>query len=283
MDGFAAVDKPAGPTSHDVVSAARRRWGTRRVGHAGTLDPFATGLLLLLVGRATRLAPYLVGLSKRYTGTMRLGVVTDSDDRTGRVIAEASAAGVTDAALHDAMQSLTGEIAQVPPIYSAKKIGGEPAHRRVRRGEGVALAPEPVTVFSFDVVRRSGADVDFEVLVGSGTYVRALARDLGEALGCGAHLTALRRTEVGPWTVDGAVPLAAIENGTAELLPPAAALPHLPHRAMTIEERTLIRTGRAIPGHQAETGPVALLAEEQLVAVAEPVGGALQPRVVLEG
>lgn len=281
-DGFLPVDKPAGPTSHDVVAAARRRWGTRRVGHAGTLDPFATGLLLVLVGRATRLAPYLVGLSKRYTGTIRLGARTDTDDATGRVVEERSAQTVTDAGIGAAMEALTGEIAQVPPTYSAKKLGGQPAHRRVRRGEDVALAAQPVTVHRFAMTGRDGDDVTFDAEVGSGTYLRALARDLGASLGCGAHLTALRRTAVGPWRVDDAVPLAAVEDGSAELLSPSDALPHLPHHAILPEERELIRTGRPIPDGAAEGEAVALMADGVLVAVAEAADGRLQPRVVLD-
>jgi len=282
MDGFLPVDKPAGPTSHDVVAAVRRRWRTRRVGHAGTLDPFATGLLLVLVGRATRLAPYLVGLSKRYTGTIRLGARTDTDDATGQTVEEHPTARVTDAAIHAGMEALTGAIAQVPPAYSAKKLGGEPAHRRVRRGEAVTLAAQPVTVHRFAMTGRDGNDVMFDAEVGSGTYIRALARDLGHALGCGAHLTALRRTAVGPWRIEEAVPLVAVEDGSAELLAPAAALPHLPRHAVRPEERELIRNGRAIPDGAAEGEAVALLADGVLVAVAEATDGRLQPRVVLD-
>ncbi len=282
MDGFLPVDKPAGPTSHDVVAAARRRWGTRRVGHAGTLDPFATGLLLVLVGRATRLAPYLVGLSKRYAGTIRLGARTDTDDATGRVLEVHSAGGITDTAIREAMDALTGVITQVPPAYSAKKLGGEPAHRRMRRGETVALAAQPVTVHRFVMTGRDGDDVIFDAEVGSGTYVRALARDLGEALGCGAHLTALRRTGVGPWRLEDAVTLTDVQDGTAELLPPSAALQHLPQHAILPEERDLIRTGRSIPAGATGGDAVALLADGILVAVAEATEGRLQPRVVLD-
>jgi tRNA pseudouridine55 synthase len=205
------VDKPQGVTSHDVVARARRLLGTRKVGHAGTLDPMATGLLLLGVDSATRLLTYLVGLDKEYTATIRLGVATDTDDAEGELVASADASAVTDAAIAGGIAALTGEIAQVPSTFSAIKVDGRRAYDLARSGEQVALAARPVTIHEFELLatRRGGATVDLDVRVtcSSGTYIRALARDLGAGLGVGGHLTALRRTRVGPFDVADAVRL----------------------------------------------------------------------------
>lgn len=271
-----------GPTSHDVVAIARRNLGTRRVGHTGTLDPFASGLLPLLVGPATRLMPYLVGLDKRYTGALRLGVRTDTDDRQGATLAEdAGWTALGDERVREAMTALTGRIEQVPPAFSAKKIAGRPAHWRARRGEAVALAPQSVEVRRFVMTHRDGPDVTFEADVGSGTYVRALARDLGERLGCGAHLRALRRTAVGPWRVEEAVPLSALERGEAAPIDAIAAVAHLPSVPLTPEECDAIGHGRPLE-RVSEPGPTALVADGRLVAVADADGAQLRPRVVLE-
>ncbi len=276
------MDKPPGPTSHDVVAAARRGLRTRRVGHAGTLDPFASGLLPLLVGRGTRLMPYVVGFPKRYTGVLRLGIVTDTDDATGTVVAEhVGGRTVTDTALAIAMTALTGTIQQRPPTYSAKKVGGTPAHRRVRRGEAVTLAPRPVQVRRFTVTARAGADVTFAADVGSGTYVRALARDLGQALGCGAHLRELRRTGVGPWQVDEAASLDAVARGEVAPAPLLAAVPHLPRREVTGMEADAVRHGRPVPSDAAHDGPVAVVQDGELLAIAVRRGDTLRPRTVL--
>jgi tRNA pseudouridine55 synthase len=275
------VDKPAGPTSHDVVAAARRAFHASRVGHGGTLDPFASGLLLLFLGRCTRLVPYLVGLPKHYEGTIRLGVRTDTDDLDGRVVsADDGWRDVDDARLTEAAAALTGTIAQVPPVYSAKKLGGVPAHRRVRRGEAVALAPREVDVRRFEISGRDGPLARFEAEVGSGTYVRALARDLGAALGCGAHLQALRRTRVGPFDVRDAV---APARFPCPLSPPAAAVPHLPRRSLDDAEYDAVRQGRAIPARAEDPGPVALFHATLLVAVAAREGDHVHPRTVLAG
>jgi len=276
------VDKPPGPTSHDVVAAARRALRTRRVGHAGTLDPFASGLLPLLVGRGTRLMPYVVGFPKRYTGVLRLGIVTDTDDGTGTIVAEHDGGpAVSDEALAAAMTALTGTIQQLPPTYSAKKVGGTPAHRRARRGEVVTLAPRTVEVHQFAMADRAGADVTFAADVGSGTYVRALARDLGLALGCGAHLRELRRTGVGPWHLRDAVPFDALVRGDVGLAPLLAAVPHLPRRDVTGEEAAAVRHGRPVPSGAVHEGPVAVLQDGALLAIAVPRGDVLQPHTVL--
>lgn len=211
-DGVVVVDKPAGLTSHDVVARMRRIAGTRKVGHAGTLDPMATGVLVIGIGRATRLLTYVVGADKEYTATIRLGVATTTDDAEGEVLATVDASAVTREAIAASVLDLTGAIEQVPSSVSAIKVDGKRAYARVREGEDVRLAARPVTVFRFDVHEvRPGTsedvgvvDVDVTVVCSSGTYVRALARDLGAALGVGGHLTALRRTRVGGYTLAGA-------------------------------------------------------------------------------
>jgi len=281
------VDKPAGPTSHDAVAMLRRALRTRRVGHAGTLDPFATGLLLVLVGSATRLARYLAGLPKRYRGLIRLGWSTDTDDATG-VPGAASDAWrlLSDDAIARAMEGLIGARRQVPPTYSAKHVGGERAHRRARRGEAVALEPVAVEIQRFTLVDRAEQDVAFETDVSSGTYVRSLARELGEQLGCGAHLVALRRLTTGPFTVEEAVHLDA--DGTtlgAALRPCRDAVRHLPAVPVDADGAARLRHGRpmALPG-EPTAGWVALVSSETgaLVAVGEVSGGEVHPRVVLE-
>jgi len=232
--GLLLVDKPRGVTSHDVVARARRLLGTRKVGHAGTLDPMATGLLLLGVDSSTRLLTYLVGLDKEYTATIRLGEATDTDDAEGDIVETQSASEVTDAAIATGVARLTGPIEQVPSTFSAIKVDGRRAYDRARAGEEVDLKARPVVIRAFDVldVRRDAAtvDVDVRVVCSSGTYIRALARDLGRDLGAGGHLTALRRTEVGPFSVADGVTLpdprsdpdaAAAFDGDAALLDPA--------------------------------------------------------------
>jgi tRNA pseudouridine55 synthase len=198
-------------TSHDVVGRVRRALGTRKVGHAGTLDPMATGLLLLGVDSATRLLTYLVGLEKEYSATIRLGVATDTDDAEGTVTATVDAAGVSRQAIDDGIRSLTGAISQIPSSYSAVKVDGRRSYDRARAGEEVVLAPREVTISRFDVLdeRRVDGVTDLDVVIAcsSGTYIRALARDLGAALGVGGHLTALRRLSIGPFGVDDAASL----------------------------------------------------------------------------
>jgi tRNA pseudouridine55 synthase len=221
--GLVIVDKPAGMTSHDVVSRIRRLARTRRVGHGGTLDPMATGLLVIGVGRATRLLTYVIGADKRYLATIRLGESTITDDAEGDVVARASAAAVMDAEIRAGLAAQTGPIDQVPSAVSAIKIKGQRAYAKVRAGESVELAARTVTISAIDVleIRRSGesavVDVDVDVACSTGTYVRAIARDLGAALGVGGHLTALRRTAVGGFTLAEASTLeeltARVESG----------------------------------------------------------------------
>jgi tRNA pseudouridine55 synthase len=213
--GLIVVDKPAGMTSHDVVARIRRLARTKRVGHGGTLDPMATGVLVLGVGRATRLLTYVIGADKGYAATIRLGQSTVTDDAEGSLVAAVPAGDVDEAAIRSGLAALTGEISQVPSAVSAIKVGGRRAYARVRAGEEVVLAARPVTVSRLDLLalRRGDEVVDLDVAVecSSGTYVRALARDLGAGLGVGGHLTALRRTFVGGFTLAEAVTLEELE------------------------------------------------------------------------
>ncbi|HEU0131391.1 MAG TPA: tRNA pseudouridine(55) synthase TruB [Mycobacteriales bacterium] len=223
MSGLLVLDKPAGWTSHDVVARVRRLARTKRVGHAGTLDPMATGVLVLGVEKATRLLGHLTLHDKRYDATLRLGVTTSTDDAEGEVVATADASGVTEEAVRAAARAFTGELAQVPPAVSAISVDGVRSYTRARRGEDVVLAPRQVVVHAFDVLAVRGADVDVRVHCGSGTYVRALARDLGTALGVGAHLTALRRTASGPYALPAPTLDDLERDGVAAHLVPIAA------------------------------------------------------------
>lgn len=286
-EGLLLVDKPEGPTSHDVVRQVRRALGIRRVGHTGTLDPFASGLLLLCVGRATRLAEYFHLLPKTYRGVAVLGERTDTDDRTGCVLETSDAwAVVTLDDVRTAASRLEGEHEQRPPAYSAKRVGGRRAYEAARAGETVNLEPVAVSVHRFTVTGLVGSDIAFEAEVSTGTYIRALARDLGEELGCPAHLASLRRTSVGPFHVDGAVP-------STEHLPesissvswrsPAEALSWLPNHQLADAEVARIQFGQAIVNPDPEAGSdslVALLGGERLVAVARAVAGELRPEKV---
>jgi tRNA pseudouridine55 synthase len=250
---FLAVDKPVGPTSHDVVAAVRKIFRTREVGHAGTLDPFASGALVLLLGEATRCADLLGGGVKAYRARVRLGAVTDTDDHTGKLLRE-HPVEVTDDAVVAALRPLTGVIQQVPPQFSAKHVDGERAHDLARAGRHVELRAVPVEVHSLRLAHRPGPrDLDLEVTCGKGTYIRALARDLGEALGCGAHLTALRRTRVG---LLGEADLVTLENVTqAHARPAGELLGLLPHVELPGEEAARVLLGQApVRGHVGPLG-----------------------------
>jgi tRNA pseudouridine55 synthase len=205
VSGLLLVDKPAGITSHDVVDIARRAYGERSIGHLGTLDPFATGLLVLLLGRATRLATFIENEPKVYDATILFGDETDTGDPTGDVIR--SAALPSPDAVLDAIPALTGDIRQVPPEFSAKKVLGAPAYRAARAGESVVLAAAPVTVYEWNVASLSDDELKVSITCGGGTYIRALARDLGRACGSAAHLTSLRRTRSGEFEISRAATL----------------------------------------------------------------------------
>lgn len=280
------VDKPEGPTSHDVVVAARRALGVRRIGHTGTLDPFASGLLLLCVGRATRLAEYLSGLDKTYDATAHLGITTDTLDRDGREVARSDGwAALSERDVSAALHALEGEIAQVPPQFSAKKVEGVAMHRRARGGQEVELAPCPVTIHEIEVVGLELPDVRFRVRCSSGTYVRSIARDLGDALGVGAHLTALRRTQVGPFLIEDAVSVADLASPgavAAKRIDVLRALGHLPAFAVDDESAERMMHGQSLRVDDAGTprGLVAVTSAGELLAVAELADGLLRPRKV---
>jgi len=274
------VDKPAGLTSHDVVQRARRVLGTRAIGHTGTLDPFATGLLVVLVGRATRLARYVEAERKTYLATARLGLATDTDDLTGKPLAEA--VPVAHLSANDISRELgnfAGVQRQRPPRYSAKHVEGQRSYRLARRGVAVELPDETVTVHAIDLVRVTLPEVEFRATVSAGTYLRALARDLGERLGVGAHLTALRREAIGSLRVEDAVPLDRMTRDA--VLPPHRALGHLPALELGEAERTAVSHGRALAAAPGVSGDVALMHGEDLVAVARAEEGWLRPAVVL--
>lgn len=284
-DGLLLVDKPAGVTSHDVVARVRRAQRTRRVGHAGTLDPFATGLLVCAVGQATRLLPHLQGEPKVYRTRVTFGVATDTDDGTGTSIGTGPRPDWS--RLPGALRALTGALAQVPPAYSAKHVDGERAYARARRGETLALPPVAITVFAWVEHGRGDDWLDVDVTCSGGTYVRALARDLGPPLGTVAHCSALRRLASGPLHVEQAVAWEALAPGA--LLPvtsPLAAMPHLAVERLDAAGVADVRHGRAVPAHVAGARAVLVAPDaDEVVAVADrgtgPAGDRWQPRVVL--
>jgi tRNA pseudouridine55 synthase len=269
-------------TSHDVVQRVRRVLGVRAVGHTGTLDPFATGLLVVLVGRATRLARFVEAQSKTYLATARLGIRTDTDDLIGRIIATADAGALDESQLRQALSGFTGAQLQRPPEYSAKHVGGERSYQKARRGEAVPLEPVHVTVEQIDLVAFRKPLVTFRAVVSTGTYVRALARDLGEQLSVGAHLTSLRREAIGRLLVEQAVPLERLS--LAALISPRAVLGDIPTVELGTDEQDAVSHGRAVraaPG-QAGSEAVALVAGGELVAIARNHEGWLRPTVVLQ-
>ncbi len=284
-DGVLPVDKPTGPTSHDVVQAARRALAERRVGHTGTLDPFASGLMLLCVGRATRIAEFLSGLDKSYEAVARLGRTTDTLDRDGTTVAEDGRwRDLDEDRIREVVARFVGTVSQVPPQFSARKVGGVPMHRRARRGEHVPLAPRPVRIDALDLVDVRLPDLHLRVHCSSGTYVRALARDVGEALGVGAHLTALRRTAVGTFTVDGALTLERLTDQrsvAAAWLSPLEALAHLPAVRVDAEAVRALELGQRIPV-QGQSAAPSVVAESSgaLVAIGEVVDATFRPRKV---
>jgi tRNA pseudouridine55 synthase len=249
--GLVIVDKPGGMTSHDVVGRCRRIFGTRRVGHAGTLDPMATGVLVIGIERATKILGLLAGASKSYAATIRLGQTTSTEDAEGELLHEVSAEQLTNASIGAAIAGLRGEIMQVPSAVSAIKVGGQRAYRLVREGHSVEIPARPVRIDRFDILaaRRHGhlIDLDIEVDCSSGTYVRALARDLGDALAVGGHLTALRRTRVGRFGLDQAHSLDELaERPQLSVSLDEACLQMLPRRELTAGEADAAANGRAL-------------------------------------
>ena len=289
-DGLLLVDKPAGWTSHDVVARTRGLARTRRVGHAGTLDPMATGVLVLGINRATKLLTFLVGCDKTYTATIRLGQSTITDDADGDVTASADASGLTSEQVASAVAQLTGDLQQVPSAVSAIKVDGVRSYARVRGGDEVKLQPRAVRVSRFAIhdERAAGTlrDVDVEVEVSSGTYVRALARDLGAALGVGGHLTALRRTRVGRFglamthTLDELAALADRDEPLPLLAMADAAAAQFPVRRVSAAEAVDLRHGKRLPAAPAHPEVSAAIAGDDLVAMLDETGPLAKSRVV---
>ncbi|MGB0101516.1 MAG: tRNA pseudouridine(55) synthase TruB [Nocardioides sp.] len=284
--GLVVVDKPGGMTSHDVVSRVRRLAGTRKVGHAGTLDPMATGVLVLGVNRATRLLGHLMLTEKAYDATVRLGVATTTDDAEGEVVATASTSGLDEATIRAAAAGFVGDLMQTPTAVSAIKVDGKRAYQRVRDGEDVELPARPVTVHDLSVgeVRDTvgGIDVDISVRCSSGTYIRAIARDLGAQLGVGGHLTALRRTAVGPYDLAAAATLDALSDDF-RLLPIAdAARAAFATHDLDEAGATEVRYGRALDLDLA--GLTAVFAPDgEFLALYEPRGDVAKAVAVFTG
>ena len=275
-EGLLLVDKPKGVTSHDVVDVVRRGLATRKVGHAGTLDPMATGLLLIGVGRATRLLRFLGGLPKTYEGSIRLGIETTTLDADGDVVREAGV-DVTETQVGDAMRALVGESLQRPPAYSAVKVGGRKLYEAAREGERLEAEPRPIRVDAFDLLSYEAPNVTFRVTCSGGTYVRVLASDVGAALSCGAHLIALRRTAIGPYSVDDAV----APDRAGEPLPLDAAVGHLPRLDLDADEAVAASHGRPL-GPAGLTGPYGVFGPDGLlIGVYEDDGPRARPQVIL--
>jgi tRNA pseudouridine55 synthase len=275
-EGVLLVDKPAGITSHDAVAAVRRRLGTKKVGHAGTLDPMATGLLVMGVGRATRLLRFLGDLPKTYEGVFRLGVETDTLDADGEVLRTATVSAGDDE-IRAAAAALVGDSMQRPPAYSAVKVRGRRAYEAARAGESVEVVSRPIHVAAFDVERSSETDVRFRVVCSGGTYVRALAADVGASLGCGSHLTALRRTAIGPLSIADAV----APDAVGAPLPMSTAVGHLPRWTVDVHEAGAVGHGRILAPTGLD-GPFGVYDEGgRLLGVYRDEGTKARPEVVL--
>ncbi|MFQ5700666.1 MAG: tRNA pseudouridine(55) synthase TruB [Acidobacteriota bacterium] len=300
--GVLVADKPAGPTSHDIVQAVRGFTKGLRVGHTGTLDPFATGVLPLCIGRATRLSRFLSATRKSYAGVILLGVATDTYDSQGRIVSHRPIDEISESMIRRMASRFTGTFSQVPPPFSARKLRGQPAHRLARRGMPVDLAPSLVTVHRFDIDEIAGPAVRFRIETSPGTYIRSIAHDLGLALGCGAHLAELRRTAAGRLQADDAHPFEAIlEAGRAghldEMIVPMRRLDlGLPFVTVTPEGRLAVRSGRPLArAHLSSAGQAGAggqaatrVLDEQgdLIAIAAPAGSpdgeeVLKPIIVL--
>ena len=276
VDGVLLVDKPSGVTSHDVVDVVRRRLGTRKVGHAGTLDPMATGLLVIGVGRATRLLRFFGDLPKTYEGTARLGVETDTLDAEGAVVRTAPV-DVSQADVERTCAALVGESLQRPPAYSAVKVGGRTLHSAARRGEQLEAGPRQIRVDVFEVRAFDPPNVGFRVRCSGGTYVRVLLADVGRTLGCGAHLTRLRRTAIGPYAVDDAVALDAVEAPR----PLEDAVAHLPRIELDRDEARAASHGSILAPADVD-GPYRVFGPDGLlIGIYRDDGSKARPEVVL--
>jgi len=308
MDGVLVIDKPPGITSHDVVARARHILHERRIGHTGTLDPFATGVLVIVLGKATRLAQFLSGVDKEYEAIIRLGYSTDTGDRTGKPIPgpavdESKPGKWSEQEIEQALQSFRGEIDQIPPMYSAKKVEGRKLYELARRGENVERQPIHVCINEFEAIRPDGQllkdnldgtfDFHARVSCSAGTYIRTLAEDFGRRLYAGAHLAELRRTRVGDLSIDQAITLDELKIHFAEeslgtvLLPPKAALSRLPFVHLSAEDVRRVNHGREVDVAEADWADGENVkmcdADEQLIAIGQYDAAAkrLHPRVVL--
>lgn len=267
MSGVIVIDKPIGMTSHDVVQIVRKGTNIRRAGHTGTLDPRASGVLVVLVGPAVRLSEYVSASDKRYQAVIQLGTTTDTYDADGRVLSTTSV-DISEKQFDDVLQSFVGQIEQVPPPYSSVKVKGRHAYDMARNGEEVDLEPRTINVYNLDLLEWAPPEAVIDVYCSSGTYVRSLAHDLGEKLGCGAHLIGLRRTKSGRFTLRDAVPLRklreAFENDTWQnfIIPAAEALSDWPAVELTMEQLDIVRHGRRIPAEPG-VGPMARAISEE--------------------
>ena len=283
--GFLVVDKEPGMTSHDVVAIARRALNTRKVGHAGTLDPMATGVLVIGFNNGTRLLQYITDGDKSYQATIVLGASTITDDFEGEVIASADASGVTDEQIHAELNTMRGTIMQRPSSVSAVKVDGERAYDRVRAGEVVVLASREVTISQLDVlaIRRSGTkiEIDIEVTCSAGTYIRSIARDCGDALKVGGHLSALRRTRVAGFGLDGAVSLAALKAGEFSTLDLSdVARSTFPVRDISLDEKLELSFGRTLTPNSTEGIHAGISSSNELIALLSNVDGKAKPIAV---
>jgi tRNA pseudouridine55 synthase len=290
VNGLLIVDKPAGMTSHDVVAHVRRATGERSIGHLGTLDPMATGVLPLLLGKYTRLAQFFGSLEKTYTGTIRFGFATDTYDADGQIVGEASPVSLALDQISVAAAHFYGEIEQTPPLFSAKKIDGKRAYQIARSGETPKLKPARVTIYKFEITSLDDDRASFEMAISAGGYVRSVAHDLGSAMGCGAHLASLRRIAAGPFVITDAIPLAEIEALAAagslrtKMPHPRTLLLELP--SVTADEFSAgrLRNGAAVNLPEFSRAPLVKIFEGQsnLIAIGRRMAGTLfQPIVVL--
>jgi tRNA pseudouridine55 synthase len=289
VDGLIVLDKPTGMTSRAVVDRVQRWFPKRtKIGHAGTLDPLATGVLVLCLGGATRLIEYIQRMNKVYRTTILLGARSDSDDADGVITPVAGAVAPDPATVSECVAAFVGELAQVPPAYSAAKVAGQRAYDLARRGEEVALMPHSVQIYAIEIRHYAYPHLELEVCCGKGTYIRSLARDIGERLGCGALVQQLRRTRIGPFTTDGALRLDAdVETGRAHLLPSEMAVAELPRLVLPDNERKRLEQGQAVAvptqgmTNRTEVAVFSVAGKLSAVAVFDPQRQMLQPVKVL--
>jgi len=285
MEGLLLVDKPEGMSSHDVVNRVRRLSSVRRVGHAGTLDPLATGLLLVSIGRVTRLNEYLVGHDKKYLATVRLGQATNTYDAEGEVTEERPFSSITSSTIADALPAFRGTIQQRPPIYSAIKKDGQPLYKLARKGIEVDIPTREITIHALDVLDYSPPFLQLDIHCSSGTYIRSIAHDLGQAMGCGGHITALRRTAVNEFDIQNAVPLDQLtpDNIANYLLPPDTAVSTFPRLDLTAEQASDLLLGRFIERTDgSEIGTLARTfdADSVFVGIAIAADGVWRPKKI---